>query len=296
LTLLFFIIYFRRYLGGAWSVTSGLWAYGWKHISAGVFILLGNFILAFFFSIDKFMVSINFSLEKFALYAFASGILLTIYVFVKAVSDVVFPYLAAADRVHSGDAYKLGSTIIILAWGAALTIYFPLSWFVQQYLTSYSASLPLIQVLLCSLAFGSLIQILHVNYFRIYGRQRQYFLWGLVALAGVAILIFLAIKIWGNLLGPAIGMVCGCLFWYLLNELSLKASFQKRKMDTGKYILAIICYAAAYWLLLFFIENIFLQTGLYLCLFALISCIFFRHQVIELISIARNLGRTRVKD
>jgi O-antigen/teichoic acid export membrane protein len=296
LTLLFFILYFRRYLGGAWPITSGLWAYGRKNIDAGVFILLGNFILVFFFSVDKFVVSINYSLGQFAIYAFASGILLTIYVFVRAIAEVVFPYLSGAGPVLRSDAYHLGGVIIILAWGAVLAVYFPFSWFVKQYLGIYSGSLPLIQILFCSIVFGSLIQILHVNYFRTYNKQRHYFLFGLVALIGTTILIFLSMKIWGDLRGIAIGMVCGCFLWYLLNERSLKTVIAEQKMKTGKFILAIFSYIAAYWLVTIFFDSVYIQTGLYLCLFALISWLFFRYQVKELLLIAASLGKTQVAE
>jgi hypothetical protein len=103
-------------------------------------------------------------------------------------------------------------------------------------------------------------------------------------------------KIWGDLRGIAIGMVCGCFLWYLLNERSLKTVIAEQKMKTGKFILAIFSYIAAYWLVTIFFDSVYIQTGLYLCLFALISWLFFRYQVKELLLIAASLGKTQVAE
>lgn len=137
----------------------------------------------------------------------------------------------------------------------------------RAFLSNYVASLPLIQILLCSIVFGSIIQILHVNYYRTHNKQRQYFLLGFVALVFAILLNFLIIKTWVDLRIVAVAMLFNCFIWYLINELSLKQFVTIKSGDTGKSIIAIFSYIAAFWLLSILCKNVFAQFGLYLFFF-----------------------------
>ena len=133
LSLLTLFLWFRRYLLKETFTFPNLLSYGFKNINIGVYILLGNFIVIVFFTIDKLLVSNFYSIQQFAIYAFASGILITLYIFVKAISEVVFPYLANTNLAQRGQVYRLGGITIILIWGLILTGYFPLAWFIELF-------------------------------------------------------------------------------------------------------------------------------------------------------------------
>jgi O-antigen/teichoic acid export membrane protein len=294
LALLTLVLWFRKYLRKETFTLSHLLSYGFKNINVGIYILLGNFIVVVFFTIDKLMVSNFYSINEFAIYAFASSIVITIYFFVKAISDVVFPYLANTNLAQRSHAYRLGGIIIILIWGIVLTGYFPLAWFIELFLPNYIASLPFIQILLCSIVFGSIIQILHVNYYRTHNKQRQYFLFGFVALVFAILLCFLAIKIWVDLRIVAVAMLFSCFLWYLINEFSLKQFITIKSLDTGKSIAAIFSYIAAFWLLTILCRNIFAQIGLYLFSFLFFSWLLFRHEIKELLLVIYHVRKMRI--
>lgn len=114
LALLTLILWFSKLLRKETFALSNLLSFGFKNINVGIYILLGNFIVLLFFTIDKLMVSNYYSIKEFAIYAFASGILITIYYFVRAISEVVFPYLANANLTQRGHAYRLGVLLLSL--------------------------------------------------------------------------------------------------------------------------------------------------------------------------------------
>lgn len=284
LALLVFLYWFRKYLWGKKNAAGSPWAFGIKNCSVGVFILLGNFVVLIFQTIDRLMVSSFFSIEQFAIYAFASTIVIIVYVLARAVSEVFFPYMSLATPVQQRKAYSLGQNIVILAWAISLAGYFPLAKLVEFYLPDYSASLPIMQILLCSISFGGLVQILHVNYYRIYGKQRQYFLWGAIALVVAVALNLLAILIWHTAQSVAIATLVSFGLWYIANELSLRSALLGGRREILKTIAILAGYTGAFWLASLIINSFIFQTLIYLACFSLLTYLFFRQTLRKLIS------------
>ena len=286
LSLFAFAFWFRKYLWGKMFSLSSLWTYGRENIKIGIFVLLGNFTALLFLTIDRLMVSSFFPIEQFAIYAFALTIAMITYTFVGAISQVFFPYLSGIAPELRTTAYQLGKPAIILAWAAILTIYFPLTWLIGFYLPHYVASLPIMQILLCTVGFGSLIQILHVNYYKAYRKQQQYFLWGIMALALSATLNFLAIKVWGTLESVAIATLISFGVWYIINELSLRSVVNQSSSELGKTLVILGSYLGAFWLASFLADWLVAQMLIYIGLFCSISWLLLHHEVKELVAMA----------
>lgn len=292
LALLALAFWFRRYLWGEnpfshcelkakqspLTNTSGvksplpsLCAYGKQNIDIGIFVLLGNFVVVLFMTIDRLMVSSFFPVEQFAIYAFALMVAMIAHTFVGAISQVFFSNLSVMTVELRTRAYKLGKPAIILAWASILLLYFPVTRLIEFYLPHYTASLPIMQILLCTVGFGSLIQILHVSYYLAYRKQRQYFLRGITALALSAILNLLAIKVWGTLESVAIAILISFSVSYIMNDLSLKSVVG----ETGqlwKGVIILCNYLAAFWFASFLVEWFVAQMLIYIGFFCLISC------------------------
>ena len=285
-----FAYWFRKYLRGEKPSISSLWAYGKENINIGIFVLFGNLIgVLFLTTTDRLMVSLFFPIDQFAIYALASAMIAMVYIFVKAASDVVFPYISAVAPQLRSRAYHLGKSAIILLWAAILVIYFPIVWLIESYLPQYVASLPLMKILLCTVGFGSLIQILHVNYYKVYRKQRQYFLWGITALAFSVMLNLLAIKTLGTLESVAIATLTSFIVWYLINELSLKSVVGKTNAGLYKSIGVFACYIGAFWIASLLVDWFLAQMLIYFCFFCLVTWLFLRHQVRELSLIASEI-------
>jgi len=285
--------WFRKHLRGEKPTIPQLWAYGKENINIGIFVLLGNFVIVLFLTIDRLMVSSFFAIEQFAVYAFALAIVMVIYIFVRAVSEVFFPYLSSAAPELRAETYRLGKPAIILAWAFVLAGYFPLARLIEYYLPHYVASLPIMQLLLCTVGFGSLIQILHANFYKVYRKQRQYFLWGITALALSVVLNVLAINVWGTLESVAIATLISFGIWYTINELSLKSVAGENSREVWKDVAALCSYLGAFWLASFLADCFIIQMLIYVCFFSFVTWLFLRHEVKELVAVANEVRSQR---
>jgi O-antigen/teichoic acid export membrane protein len=287
LVLFAFVFYFRRYLWRRMPSFSSLLAYGKENISLGLFVLLGNFVVVLFMTTDRLFISSFFPIESFAIYAFALTVAAVAYTFVGAVAQVFFPYLSGAASQLRTRAYQLGKPAIMLTWGAGLAMYFPVSKLVEFYLPQYTASLPIMQILLCTVGFGSLIQILHASYYLAYRKQRQYFLWGITSLALLAMLIFLAIRIWGTLQSVASATLISFAVWYVMNELSLKSVVGEDSHELWRGMVILSCYLGAFWLASLLSDWFAAQMLIYVGFFCLISRLLLGSEARELAATAK---------
>jgi O-antigen/teichoic acid export membrane protein len=271
--------WFRKYLRGEMPSLSSLWACGKGNISIGIFVLLGNLIVVLFLTIDRLMVSSFFAIDQFAIYAFA-----------LTVAMIAYTFLTLELRAR---AYQLGKPAIILAWAASLTIYFPLTGLVEFYLPHYVASLLIMQILLCTVGFGSLIQILHVSYYLAYRKQRRYFLWGIIALALSAMLNLSAIKIFGTLESVAIATLISFVIWYIINELSLRSVIGESNSELWKRLAILGSYVGAFWFASFLADWFIVQMLIYIGFFSLVTWLFLGLETKELVSIANGFRNRR---
>lgn len=255
---------------------SSLWEYGIENVRIGFFVLLGNIIVVVFFSMDRFLVSSFFSIENFAEYSFAVTLSSIFYIFVGSVSQVLFPHLSGSHSQLQKNLYKTTKKILIISWAAALIIlYIIVDAFVSSYLPQYSASIPLLQIRLSAICLGSIIQILHITFFKLYNKQRQYFLYGLIALAFLIAFNTLAMKFVGTLSSIAIATLISFMFWYMLNEFELRASIQTTKKEIFEDLLAICCYIIAFTLSISISNVKIFVLIIYTIFFILITYTFF---------------------
>ena len=293
LILLVFAFWFGRYLGGKMPSFSSLWNFGKENIKLGIFILLGSFVAILFLSIDRLMVSSFFPIEQFAIYAFALTIAMVTYSFVGVVSQVFFPYLSAATTQLRTRAYQLAKPAITLSWAATLAMYFPATRLIEFYLPHYVVSLPILQILLCTVGLGSLIQILHTNYYAVYRKQQRYFLCGVTALALSALLNLLAIKVWGTLESVAIATFISFVIWFIMNEMSLKSVIGESNKELWGGLAIVSSYLGGFWLTSFLVDWFVTQTLVYIGFFCLITWLLLRSQVRQLVTLARGWRNRR---
>jgi O-antigen/teichoic acid export membrane protein len=280
---------YRRYLWGNGSPAPSPASFGKKNIDTGIFILLGNFVFVIFWTLDRLLVSSFFTIEQFAVYAFAVTVAQITYFLNRAVADVLFPHLSAmAPEQHTG-AYQVGKRVLILCWAILLGAYFPLAALIEFYLPQYTGSLHIIKILMGTVGFSSLILILHVNYYRLYQKQRQYFSRAITALILAVLLALIAIKILGTLESVAIAILISFSVWYIINEMSLKAVTGENSGKIWKDIVIIGCYLASFWLTSFLGSWFIAQVLLYSGFFLVISVIFFQADLRRIMLMMRKI-------
>jgi len=253
--------------------------YGKKHIALGWFILLGNFMTVLFFSLDRLVVSSSFQISDFAMYSFAVSVFGIINLLINSTASVAFPYLSGSTAQMQRHLYHAGESLLIVLWGGAMGLYFPFSRLIPMYLPQYTSSLTLVQVLLCSLGFGSIIQIVHSNYYKVNQRQRHYFLTAIAAAAFTVGMIQISIRVWGGLKSVAVATVFGFLLWYLVNEFQLRALVSQTWPSMGKRLVGILAFIGAFWVTALGIKSLGMQLLVYYLAVVMISVVLFSREI-----------------
>ena len=265
-------------------------------LGIGFFILLGNIAGLLVLAIDRFMVSFLFPVEQFAVYSLALSIAVIASTFVMAIAQVFLPYLSQFSSHMLVRTYKLTKSIIIISWAAALILYFPLSELVQFYLPQYNDAIPVMRFLICTTGLMAIIQILHINYYKILRRQREYFILALGALAAAAFLNIAAIQIWGTLTSVAVATIISFSIWYLINEIRLRSAVKQTANILGKDSLAILITVIAFLAISSIWENSIAAMLIYIVALIALILVFFRSDLRELISAAKKMRRNRNAD
>lgn len=157
------------------------WAVGRRYLSIGWPITLANTAFSFVQSSDRLVLSSMVSIYNFAQYSLAASTMMVPLAAIAAVARVLFPHLAAAERDEHARMYEQSLRLIVLAWSVTLPYYFLVDSFVRHFLHPYVQSLPIAMVLLLGVLFVAIVQILQSSLFNLYGRQKHYLLYCLVA-------------------------------------------------------------------------------------------------------------------
>jgi len=278
-----FAVHLRDSLFMQVTPEKSLRAYGKENISIGLFVLLGNFTAVLLTTVDRLAVNSFFSITPFAQYSFAISMCAVIIMFVQAVSLVFFPYLSGSSSELRCRAYQMLRPAITIFWAEMLALYFPFTAWVEFYLPHYVASLPLMAILLCMIGFSSQIQILHVNFFKAYRKQRMYFTLAGVSLACAVVLYLLAATLVGTLASIAITAVISSLLWYLLNEFFLRHSVSMGTPEVVRWLLVIGVYAGAFLVTSALVQGWVYGMVVYLAVFVVVTGTVLKSEVIDLL-------------
>ncbi|WP_292490122.1 hypothetical protein [Methanoculleus sp. 10] len=287
--LVLFVVHLRDSLFPPGTWRTPVKAYGKENINIGIYVLLGNFTAVLLVTVDRLTVSSFFSITQFAQYTFAMSMCTVVIMFVQAVSQVFFPYLSGSSSEIRTQVYRIFKPTIIIFWAGALTAYFPFTAWVKFYLPNYAASLPLMAILLCMTGLISQTQILHVNYFKAYKKQRLYFILAGLSLVSAAGLYFLAATYLGTLTSIAITTVISSLLWYLLNEFSLRRFTSTNNQEVIKWLLVIGGYSGVFLATVVLTHNWMYGTVIYLIMFTLVTGMILRSEVTNLLHIAKTM-------
>lgn len=220
--------------------------YGKENIGIGIFVLLANFTALIFATIDRLTVGSFFPITQFAVYTFAMSMCGLATVFLQAVAQVFLPYLSGSGIETRTKAYGLLKPALVIFWAVVLAAYFPFSVWIRNYLPRYADSLSLMAVLLCTVGFSGQINILHANFFKVYRKQRAYFVLAGISLIGAGALNILAIYLFGTLKAVATTAVVSFSLWYLLNEVALRHLVAISAKEILKWVLIIGTYIGAF--------------------------------------------------
>lgn len=284
-----FIIHYRDFLFHQNRFKKPLLRYVADNIGIGIFLLLGNFTALLFVTIDRVTVGSFFPITQFAVYAFAMTMCGLATVFLQAVAQVFFPYLAGSSGETRTKAYNLLRPTLVIFWAGVLAAYFPFSVWIRYYLPHYAESLPLMAILLCTVGFSGQINILHANFFKVYLKQRAYFVLAGISLIVGVVLNLLAVFLFGTLTAVATMAVVSFSLWYLLNELALRHLVGVSSGEVVRWVLVIGAYIGAFLGAYTVAETWVIGFGVYAVLFAGITVVCLRRETEQLRSMFREI-------
>jgi O-antigen/teichoic acid export membrane protein len=208
----------------AWTLGKTLTAIGWP-------VVLANTGYGLVQSADRLVVSSTLPITEFAQYSMAASAMFVPITAIAAVSRVFFAHAAAVEHDDRAKIYRHMSRFLLIAWSLLLPYFFVLEAFVKRFLPKYIPSLPVAGILIISVVFLAGIQILHMNYFYLYGKQREFLYRTLGALA-LSVLVALVLTEWlHSLFAVAIGQVAALAFWWMVNEWGLRRITGQSRKD-----------------------------------------------------------------
>jgi O-antigen/teichoic acid export membrane protein len=220
----------------AWSLGKACILLGWP-------IVLANIGLGLVQSADRLVVSSTLPIYDFAQYSLASSMMFVPVTAVAAVCSVFFSHVAAVEHEGRARVYSHASKFLLLAWSLLLPYFFILEVFVRRFLPKYLSALPVAGILLLGVIFLAGIQILHMSFAYLYGRQRQFMYITLVAFM-ISFSVALVIAIWlRSLIAVATGQVAALAFWWLINEWNLRET-SGQKWKNWLHVLSVVGWSA----------------------------------------------------
>jgi O-antigen/teichoic acid export membrane protein len=234
------------------SALASPWSLGKMGILMGWPIVLANCGLGLVQSADRVVVSAALPIHDFAQYSLAVSTMFVPVAAIAAVYRVFFSHVAAVEHEGRARVYAHASKFLLIAWSLLLPYFFVLEVFVRGFIPKYVPSLPLAGILLLGVIFLAGIQILHMSFAYLHGKQRQFLFLTVVALT-LSISLGLVTAVWlRSLVAVAAGQVVALGFWWLMNEWKLRKTTGQRWQDWFRVLSVVGWSAASYVLTLWF--------------------------------------------
>ena len=237
----------------------------------GLPLLIANLVSSFILTIDRQFVSVLFDIETYASYAFAYNLLSLITTVISAISTVLYPTIKTYDEKTLFLNYNKLISIISLVVGLSICVFFPLKFIIEKWLNNYIDSLLIFRVILPGLVLSSCISIIMFNYYKALKLQTKYFCICLFTLFVSFIANTVVYLIFKNTISISIASVFVMFFWYFLTEFFIIKKIHVNSFKNCVFIFIEIC---LFYLVTFFIENVFIGLFAYLTIFVAISLLF----------------------
>lgn len=187
-------------------------------IQIGFPLLFANLCSTLILTLDRQFVNLLFDNATYAVYAFAYNMLSLVTVATSAISTVLYPTLKRVDLESIKNNYPILISVILSFVFAANIAYFPLCIFIKWFLPKYTGSLIIFRVIFPGLAISSAITVVMHNYYKVLGKNFDYFLKSIVVLVVSGIANAIAYTVFRTTISISIASIITMIFWYVLIE------------------------------------------------------------------------------
>jgi O-antigen/teichoic acid export membrane protein len=258
---------------------AGAWKLGIQYIAVGWPIVLANTGYGVMQSADRLTVNFTRPIHDFAIYSLSQSTIYVPLTILIAVSRVALSYFARITHEGRAGVYRLSTRGLTLLWALLLPYYFAVEFVVRRFLPKYIAGLPAGRILLLSVLFLGLIQIIQLNTYSLERRQRQFFAGSLIAVAVAFVTAWIGSRIVGTLTAVAWSQVITAMLWWLGNEWWGRKRVLLRPADMAAVLASFATATVALYLAGSFQQSAISKAGLYYGLEALPLFFIFKAEV-----------------
>lgn len=215
---LFSLLFFNKHR------TSGPAPLKWGDYTAvmkpGFLVLIADMAAALFFSLDRWFVMILFDDAAFAFYSFAVSILNLFLVFITSVTNIFYSYIS--KKLEDAAFIKLLKSCVLIISSLFPVGYFVLEKIVEVYLGKYIGSLEVLSILVLTMPFIGVINVLYINLYKASKSIKVYLKRMMVVLTLSFILNAVASIIFGTVASIAWATFASFVIWYFYSARDFK--------------------------------------------------------------------------
>ncbi|WP_055666972.1 oligosaccharide flippase family protein [Desnuesiella massiliensis] len=144
-----------------------------KQICAiGITVMLGNTLCSLFFSLDRWFIKAYFSSYEFASYSYAVSMLNLFIVLITSIGILFYPYISR--NINNFEIRRKAKDCLLLISILCTSGYFVLELITDKFLSKYSGSMEVMGILILSLPFIALTNVLYSNLYKASKQGKKY--------------------------------------------------------------------------------------------------------------------------
>jgi Membrane protein involved in the export of O-antigen and teichoic acid len=284
IVLLIYIVNYRKILFGKIYKLKEVKSLCKEIFFNGSILLISNTIVTLILNLDRQFVNVLFDYNTYGSYSFAYSILSLFTTIISTISVVVFPMMKTTSPKTLEKHYIEFSSLLLMLLFFCIIGFFPIAYIVETFLQDYMDSIIIFKIIIPAISFSSSISILMHNYFKVFGKHKQYFFICFCILILSFCANFIAYKISYHTYPISIASVICLFIWYVVCDRYLLSKMKLKNMKNMIYILIMI---AVFYLIVFLIPNILVQLVTYIFLFLTISIGFYHKTIANYIKLQK---------
>ncbi len=227
-------------------------------VKLGILLMIGNFAYGIFIGIDKWFIKFTMKISYFSFYSFASQLITVVNMFITPIAMTLYSNMSKKREKAFEIAVK--KLIVVILMIIPIVIY-AMSFIIEHFMKQYIPAITVVSTLLISQIFLALNTSIFVNLYKVYRKQKEYFVKLLISL-GIAALLDLLIAFYNpNIFYYAFATMASCIVWLVLNINSFK--YMKPQKEEAIYVtLLLIVYIST-----LFIPNMFIRGLIYIVIY-----------------------------
>lgn len=252
----------------------------WDNIKMGFIMMLGNFSVGIFSSIDRWFIKILMTVTNFAMYSFSASMQNIIMTFTTPISISLYNYMCITRDVEKIKRLKK----YCLIWGfIIIAAAFPAKFILENYLKKYVESSTVILYLFAAQAFSLVINGIYVNLYKVEKKQNKY-LRQIIMMIGLSVILnMIFYYISRTMEAIACATFMTSVIWLILCELE-----ERDLRFSIKEIVAVLIMTLTYFLVGIYFNSV-VGCIIYCLIGVFVITIFMHDTVLEILQMIKSM-------